>query len=84
MTPNAALLLEAGGFTLMENQSMSTLNNDYSHTVTDFYGRIIEAAQAAIDRGIDPTSQAMIHAICTAVPGASQAEIDEALRRHLD
>jgi hypothetical protein len=50
----------------------------------DRYGRIIEATQAAMERGIDPTSQAMIHAICTAVPRASQAEIDEALRRHLE
>jgi hypothetical protein len=50
----------------------------------DRYGRIIAAAKAAMERGIDPTSQKMIDAICTAVPGASQAEIDEALRRHLD
>jgi hypothetical protein len=50
--------------------------------VTDFYGCIIAAAKAAMERGIDPTSQKMIDAICTAVPSASQAEIDKALCRH--
>jgi hypothetical protein len=52
---------------------------DDPRAVTDPYGRIIEATKAAMERGIDPTSQKMIEVIRTAVPGADQAEIDEAL-----
>jgi hypothetical protein len=44
------------------------------------YDCIMEAAIAAIDRGIDPTSQAMVDAIRIAVPGVTEAEIYDALR----
>ena len=48
------------------------------------YARIIDAAHAAIARGIDPTSQAMVDAIRSAVPGVDQSEIDEALQWNLE
>jgi hypothetical protein len=53
-------------------------------TQSERYAHIIEVAGAAIDRGIDPTTQEMVDVIRAAVPGADQREIDEALRWNLD